>query len=90
MSGGALPGSPFPNLATGPDIQGVSALLQALKVKYPQHDDASVLVENEIPYDRVVQVMDAVRAGHQVQGGHLVATDYFPNISVGDAPVIRQ
>jgi len=88
--GGALPGSPFQNLATGPDIQGVSALLQALKLKYPQHDDASVLVENEIPYDRVVQVMDAVRAGHQVQGGHLVATDYFPNISVGDAPVIRQ
>jgi biopolymer transport protein ExbD len=89
--GGALPGSPFPNLATGgPDIQNVSALLQALKLKYPQHDDASVLVENEIPYDRVVQVMDAVRAGHQMQGARLVTTDFFPNISVGDAPVIRQ
>ena len=87
---GALPGSPFANLATGPDIQGVSALLQALKMKYPQHDDASVLVENEIPYDRVVQVMDAVRGGHQVQDARLVTTDYFPNISVGDAPVIRQ
>jgi hypothetical protein len=34
--------------------------------------------------------MDAVRAGHRVQGGHVVVTDYFPNISVGDAPVIRQ
>jgi biopolymer transport protein ExbD len=88
--GGALPGSPFQNLATGPDIQSVSALLQALKMKYPQHDDASVLVENDIPYDRVVQVMDAVRAGHQVQGTRIVTTDYFPNISVGDAPLIRQ
>jgi hypothetical protein len=34
--------------------------------------------------------MDAVRAGHQMQGARLVTTDYFPNISVGDAPVIRQ
>jgi hypothetical protein len=25
-----------------------------------------------------------------VQGKELVFTDYFPNISVGDAPVIRQ
>ena len=73
-----------------PDIAGVSSLLQQLKLKYPQHDDASILVENEIPYDRVVQVMDAVRAGHQVQGAQVVTTDYFPNISVGDAPVIRQ
>ena len=55
--------------------------MQAIKLKFPQHDDASVLAENEIPYDRVVQVMDAVRAGHQVQGAHVVTTDYFPNIS---------
>jgi hypothetical protein len=43
-----------------------------------------------VPYDALVQVMDAVRAGHQVQGARVVSTDYFPNISVGDAPVIRQ
>ena len=88
--GGPLPGSPFANVATGADVANVSALLQALKLRYPQHDEASILVENEIPYDRVVQVMDAVRAGHQVQGSRVVSTDYFPNISVGDAPVIKQ
>jgi biopolymer transport protein ExbD len=88
--GGPLPGSPFANLPNGPDVASVSALLQALKLKFPQHDDASVLVENEIPYDRVVQIMDAVRAGHQVQGARVVSTDYFPNISVGDAPLIKQ
>ena len=73
-----------------PTSRASRPLLQALKMKYPQHDDASVLVESEIPYDRVVQVMDAVRGGHQVQGARIVTTDYFPNISVGDAPVIRQ
>ena len=88
--GGRLIDPPIPNLASGPDVRTLSATIQAIKLKYPQHDDASVLSENEIPYDSLVQVMDAVRAGHQVQGAHLVTTDYFPNISVGDAPVIRQ
>ena len=81
---------PIPNVTSGPDVKTLSTTIKMIKEKFPQHDDASVLVENEIPYDRVVQVMDAVRAGHQVQGAQVVTTDYFPNISVGDAPVIRQ
>jgi biopolymer transport protein ExbD len=88
--GGRLIDPPIPNLATGPDVRTLSATIQAIKLKYPQHDDASVLAENDIPYDALVQVMDAVRAGHQVQGKDIVFTDFFPNISVGDAPVIRQ
>jgi biopolymer transport protein ExbD len=88
--GGRLIDPPIPNLVTGPDVKTLSATIEAIKLKYPQHDDASVLAENDIPYDALVQVMDAVRAGHQVQGKELVFTDYFPNISVGDAPVIRQ
>jgi biopolymer transport protein ExbD len=88
--GGRLIDPPIPNLTTGPDVRTLSATMQAIKLKYPQHDDASVLSESDIPYDALVQVMDAVRAGHQLQGKELVFTDYFPNISVGDAPVIRQ
>ena len=88
--GGRLIDPPIPNLTTGPDVRTISATIQAIKLKYPQHDDASILAENDIPYDALVQVMDAVRAGHQVQGKEIVFTDYFPNISVGDAPVIRQ
>ena len=33
--------------------------------------------------------MDAVRGGHQAQGGKAVRVDYFPNISIGDAPIVR-
>jgi biopolymer transport protein ExbD len=88
--GGRLIDPPIPNIATGPDTKTLSATIQAIKLKYPQHDDASVLAENEVPYDSLVQVMDAVRAGHQVQDKRIVVTDYFPNISVGDAPVIKQ
>jgi biopolymer transport protein ExbD len=88
--GGRIIDPPIPNLASGPDTKTLSAAIQAIKLKFPQHDDASVLAETEVPYDALVQVMDAVRAGHQVQGARVVSTDYFPNISVGDAPVIRQ
>jgi hypothetical protein len=33
--------------------------------------------------------MDAVRGGHQAQGGKAVRVDYFPNISIGDAPIVQ-
>jgi len=71
-------------------VRTLSGTIKMLKEKFPQHDDASVLAEDSIPYESLVQVMDAVRAGQQVQGKDLIVTDFFPNISVGDAPVIRQ
>lgn len=81
---------PIPNIASGPDVRALSGTIKMLKEKFPQHDDASVLAEDNVPYESLVQVMDAVRAGQEVQGKDLIVTDYFPNISVGDAPVIRQ
>ncbi|MGZ8259737.1 MAG: ExbD/TolR family protein [Caldimonas sp.] len=88
--GGRLIDPPIPNLANGPDIKTLSATIQMIKLKFPQHDDASILAEPEVSYDALVQVMDAVRAGHQAQGAKIVATDYFPNISIGDAPIVKQ
>ena len=79
----------IPSTAAGPDVKTLAALIQAIKTKFPQHDDATVLAEPNTPYDTLVQVMDAVRAGHQVQGGKAVHVDYFPNISIGDAPIVQ-
>ena len=80
----------IPNGAAGPDTKALSALVQQLKLKFPEITTASVLPEPNIPYENLVKVMDAVRAGHQVQGAQIVRTDYFPNISIGDAPVITK
>jgi hypothetical protein len=33
--------------------------------------------------------MDVVRAGHLAQGDKLVKAELFPNISIGDAPLVR-
>jgi hypothetical protein len=30
-----------------------------------------------------------VRGGHQAQGNKAVHVDYFPNISIGDAPIVH-
>ena len=77
----------IPNDASGPDVKALSALMQQIKVRFPDKAEATVLPEPNIPYETLVRVMDAVRAGHQVQGARIVSTDYFPAISIGDAPV---
>lgn len=59
------------------DLKTLSELLLALKAKYPEKEDATVLMEPKIEYDYLVQVMDTVRGAK---------TPIFPKISIGDAP----
>ena len=89
--GGALTpiGDRIPNVAGGPDTRALAVLVQAIKSRFPQHDDATVLAEAHTSYETLVKVMDAVRGGHQAQGAKAVHVDYFPNISIGDAPIVR-
>ena len=56
-------------------------------MKFPDQKAATLLAQPNTPYDTLVQVMDAMRAGHLVQGNKLVRGELFPNISIGDAPV---
>jgi len=80
----------IPNVAAGADLKALSALMQQIKLKFPDATESTVMAEPNTSYDTLVQVMDAVRAGHQVQGARVVSTDYFPNISIGDAPIRKQ
>ena len=80
----------IPNIAGAPDVKTLSALIQSIKLKFPDTLDATVMAEQNTSYDTLVQVMDAVRAGHQLQSAKIVSTDYFPNISIGDAPIRKQ
>jgi biopolymer transport protein ExbD len=79
----------IPNKASGYDIPALSEFIQQLKTKFPDKLDATVLAEPNTSYDTLVQVMDAVRAGHVAQDGVLVHADLFPNISIGDAPIVK-
>jgi len=70
------------------DMQMLHELLARLKARYPMKDDATVLMEPDIEYDYLVQVMDAVRGAEvRVEGSNEVKNVVlFPKISIGDAP----
>jgi len=52
----------IPNVQDEYDLKMLSELAQSLKRDYPDADDASVLLEPEIEYDHLIQVMDAIRS----------------------------
>ena len=70
------------------DMQMLYEMLTRLKAKYPEKDDATVLMEPDIEYDHLIQIMDAVRGVEvQAEGSDAVKKMVlFPNISIGDAP----
>lgn len=76
----------YPAGDDGYDFEALSDKLKELKASYPEKTDASVLLEADIPYDTLVQVMDRVRVGVTVADGNIVRNDLFPDISIGDAP----
>jgi biopolymer transport protein ExbD len=69
------------------DFDALSAKLSDIKARYPDKTDASILLEAEIPYDTLVQVMDRVRVAVSFEDQALVRNDLFPDISIGDAPL---
>jgi len=70
------------------DYEALSGKLSELKDKYPGKTDASILLESDISYDTVVQVMDRVRVAVEVEDEAIVRNELFPDISIGDAPVL--
>lgn len=75
----------LPNLPTGYDVAGLSEYLLLVKSKYQDKQDASILLEPEIAYDTLVQVMDTVRI-YVPKDKNYTQAELFPEVSVGDAP----
>jgi biopolymer transport protein ExbD len=73
----------------GPDTVALRTLMQQIKTKFPDKAEATVLAEPNTPYETLVRVMDVVRVGHLAQGDKAVKAELFPNISVGDAPLVK-
>ncbi|MCF6212176.1 MAG: biopolymer transporter ExbD [Gammaproteobacteria bacterium] len=68
------------------DFKALSDLLIAIKLKYPKKENISLLLEAEIPYDTLIQVMDTVRVVKVVEVTSVVRKELFPQIAIGDAP----
>ncbi len=70
------------------DIGALTKTLLRLKAQYPEKEDVSVLMEPDIKYDHLIEIMDAVRSTNAVPegGGAARKIELFPKISIGDAP----
>ena len=70
----------------GHDLNRISELLQQVKARFPEKLDATLLLEENTPYDTLVQIMDSVRVARVVQAGSVQLAELFPEIAIGDAP----
>jgi biopolymer transport protein ExbD len=77
----------LPNTARGYDLDGLTEYLKFVKSRYPDKTEASILLEPQIPYDTLVQVMDRTRVVEVNAGLSTVQAELFPAVSIGDAPV---
>ena len=72
------------------DFDALSGKLSELKDKYPDKTDASILLESDIAYDTLVQVMDRVRIEQEIEDESIIRNELFPDISIGEAPVMQE
>lgn len=71
-------------------LDDLSAYLAKIKAQFPDKADATVLLEPDVPYQVLVAVMDRVRtAESRGADDKLVKSELFPEISIGDAPVLN-
>lgn len=80
------------------DLDTLGDMVIELKRSHPDSNDASVLLEPDIEYDHLIQVMDVVRsapmetvlsdepAEEPVDPNEVQRVALFTNISIGDAP----
>jgi biopolymer transport protein ExbD len=70
------------------DLKALSELALSLKRDHPDAEDASVLLEPDVEYDDLIQVMDAIRSTEVSPVTDLQPTKValFKDIAVGDAP----
>ncbi len=78
----------MPKVGEEYDLETLSEHVLALKRRSPDSNAASVLLEPQIEYDHLIQVMDAVRST-ALPGeteGEMTRVVLFTDISIGDAP----
>jgi biopolymer transport protein ExbD len=70
------------------DTKTLTDKLKDVKGTFPDQLSATLLLESDIDYEVLVQVMDAVRSYRLEEPGEFKRAELFPEISIGDAPVM--
>ena len=76
------------NTADGYDLEALARYLDRVKRQFPDKADATLLLEPDISYQVLVEVMDTVRVTERVDetSREPVRYELFPEIAIGDAP----
>lgn len=72
------------------DLDGLNAYLKRVKATFPDQLAVTLLLESDVDYEALVQVMDAVRSYRVDEPGNFSRAELFPEISIGDAPLLAQ
>jgi len=91
LSNGAQVVAALPKIDDKYDFEKLSQMMTRLKKDYPEKEDATVLMEPDIQYDTLIQVMDRIREIEVPPEPDAVDREpqklpLFPLISIGDAP----
>lgn len=65
------------------DFATLNETLSRIKQSFSDVEDITILLEEETPYDHLIQTMDSVRIETDDAGEEY---ELFPNIAIGDAP----
>ena len=88
VSNGARVIATIPKVDDEYDLERLSEFVLSLKRDYPDENDASVLLEPDIEYDHLIQVMDVVRSMERpgADDEEITRVALFTDIAIGDAP----
>jgi biopolymer transport protein ExbD len=75
-----------PNKGAEHDFDTMVATLKAVKLRFPDITEITLLLEAETPYDVLVKAMDRSRLTEQMVNGTKIKAELFPDIAIGDAP----
>jgi biopolymer transport protein ExbD len=69
-----------------PDWKIFNKVLLEIKYRFPDEQDITLLLEPNVDYKTMIDVMDHIRSTDIVNTASLQTVELFPNISIGDAP----
>ena len=71
------------------DFKTLRDVMKQLKARLPEKKDITLLAEKNTSYQTLVTTMDRVRSYPAVVVASVVNGELFPEISIGDAPVLK-
>ena len=74
--------------ANGTELDSLASRVDELKTRHPQSLNATILLEPQVPYDLLVQVMDVVRLRRDRPVSQTEGRELFPSIALGSVAVV--